>query len=215
MNSNISVDNNSSENKICLFGGTFNPIHKGHINMARTAAHIYGFNKIILMPTGNSYLKKNVLASDIRYQLVRLMIDGDDLFELSLYEAESTEPSYTYKTLQHYKKIMPETKIYYLIGEDSLRYIDKWKEPAIIFEHAIIIVAKRPGANTGAERELEEVALQLKNDYSADIRIFDYNMNISSTMIRNAFNEGNIDDISSYLKSEQIEYIKANKLYKV
>ena len=63
------VNQDKEHNKICLFGGTFDPIHKGHIDMARIAADIYGFNKVYILPTGNSYLKSNV--SDTEKELLK------------------------------------------------------------------------------------------------------------------------------------------------
>lgn len=217
------VENSANYNgKICLFGGTFDPIHKGHMDMALKAASIYGFNRVIVLPTGNSYLKNNVTDTYKRCEMVSLAIEEynskyNDLFEISYYEARSKEPSYTYKTLSYYEKEYAESAIYYLIGEDSLRYIDKWKEAKEIFRIAHIIVARRNNEKESDNRNINQVVNQLELDYNANIQVFDYNMDISSTQIRNAIKDSdNIKAnyrIQDYIPSSVLDYIRENNLY--
>ncbi len=209
-----------SKKKICIFGGTFDPIHIGHIGMAKKAADIYGFDHVYVMPTGNSYLKSNVTDTVHRCEMVQLALDeyntlyNKDLFEISYFEAKSIEPSYTYKTLQYYENTFHDSEIYYLIGEDSLRYIDNWKESAEIFRIANIIVARRINNNKQDQRDIMEVVHFLTDKYSARIDVFDYDNDISSTYIRNAISDRKYELINKYVPSSVIEYIKVNKLYK-
>ena len=220
------VNQDKEHNKICLFGGTFDPIHKGHIDMARIAADIYGFNKVYILPTGNSYLKSNVSDTEKRCEMVRLAIKdysdaykehNPDLFEVSYYEARSTEPSYTYKTLQYYEEEYTDTDIYYLIGEDSLRYIDKWKCSEEVFRIADILVARRNKPETNIDksdvRDINEVVDYLKSEYKARIEVFDYDEDISSTKIRKYASCRDYGAVSQYLTPRVLEYIKDNNLY--
>lgn len=205
---------NTSSNKICLFGGTFDPIHKGHISMAKKVLELYAFDKIIFLPTGNSYLKTNVSDSSVRCEMVKLSIESDNSFEISYFEAQSDKPSYTYITLEHFKKLYPETDIYYLIGEDSLRYIENWKSSEIIFKLAHLLVAKRRNSKTNEDISIEDVKNSLEVKYGAKIDIFDFDMNISSTNIRNAVNNNHISEISDYLDENVLDYVINTNLYK-
>lgn len=204
---------NTSSNKICLFGGTFDPIHKGHISMAKKVLELYNFDKIIFLPTGNSYLKTNVSDSSIRCEMVELSIEDDNRFEISYFEAKSDKPSYTYITLDYFKNLYPESQIYYLIGEDSLRYIENWKSSEIIFKLAHLLVAKRSSSSSN-NPSIEDVMTSLIDRYGAQIDIFDFDMDISSTTIRNAVKAGKMSEISDYIDKNVLDYILDNQLYK-
>lgn len=215
------TSNNTLLNRICLFGGTFDPIHKGHIAMANKVMELYDFGKVIFLPTGNSYLKTNVTNASKRCEMVELSITDNSAFEISYFEAQNDNPSYTYITLEHFKEHNPESELYYLIGEDSLRYIENWKRSDIIFKLAHLLVAKRSGQLVSADNtttdsynnSVEEVARILSEKYNAKIEIFDFNIDISSTMIRNAFKIHQESDIKDMLSSNVFDYISQNRLY--
>lgn len=205
---------NVSQKRICLFGGTFDPIHFGHISMANKAIEVFNFNEIVFLPTGNSYLKTNVTEASKRCDMVEIATRSNEKFTISYIEAKSDVPSYTYITLQKYKKMYPDTELYYLIGEDSLRYIEFWKESQTIFDLCHIIVARRNNDSTKDNRDYNDVVSGLLERYGARISSFDFDMPISSTAIRNAFKSDNTKEIEPYIDSEVYKYIKDNNLYK-
>lgn len=198
-------------NKICLFGGTFDPIHIGHINMANTAYLNYGFDNIIFIPTGNSYLKSNVTEASHRFNMTNLAIARYDYFEISDYEIKHDGPSYTFETIQYFSNKYKKDELYFLLGEDSIRYIDKWKNPDIIFDAANVIVAKRASADNIVE--LDEVIKGLKETYNASIEYYNFDEKISSTELRGFLKNKDYKMAEEYMDKNVIEYILDKKLY--
>ena len=203
--------NKDINNKICIYGGTFNPVHNGHINMVLKAKELYSFNKVIILPTGNSYLKTNVLDADIRFEMASIAFKDFDGFEISDFESNNSEPSYTYKTIQEFSHIYSDSELYFLIGEDSLRYIHKWREPEIIFKLAHIVVASRH--NDCNEDSIELIKEKLESSYNCEISVFDYNNSISSTYIRNAISSGKGELVKDLVPSDIYNYIINKGLY--
>ena len=203
--------------KICIFGGTFNPPHLAHKHMAEKVLDVFGFDRIIFMPTGNSYLKKQVLAASERLKMVTLFCDTNPLFDVSDYEARSDEPTYTYRTLSSLRDENPGAEFYFLLGEDSLRYMENWIHPEIIFECASIIAVRRDDQesyiNKDDKRSFEDVARNLKDKFDARIFSVTFNEDISSSKIREAFKSGNGDSVAHMLKKEVYDYIIKEHLY--
>ena len=199
------------QKSIVLFGGTFDPIHLGHINMAKRVNELISPAGIIFIPTGNSYLKNNVTDAQIRYSMVSKAIEPYRNFKISDIEVQSSEPSYTYKTIEYFKQKYQDFKLYFLIGEDSLLYIDKWKHPEILFENAELLVARRNNNNSDIIFRKKETLL---NSYNGEITIFDYDMPISSTEIRNAYKSGTIEPYKEYIIPDVNSIIIEKKLYK-
>ncbi|MEG0772363.1 nicotinate-nucleotide adenylyltransferase [Clostridium sp.] len=133
--------------KKAIFGGTFDPIHVGHMHIAYEALYNLNLDKVIFMPNGNPPHKVNKVktSADIRYEMVNMAIKGESMFQISDYEVNSRSLSYTYKTLQHFNAIEPETEWYFLTGVDSLMDLNKWKNIDIILENCTLIVFSRPG----------------------------------------------------------------------
>lgn len=132
-----------SKKRVGIMGGTFNPIHYGHLHLAQEAQRQVLLDKILFMPSGNSYMKKNVLDTQKRIEMTALAIKQYEMFELSLIEAQKTGNTYTCETLQHLTKTNPDTQYYFIIGADSLFQIEQWKNPEQIFQFAILICAIR------------------------------------------------------------------------
>ena len=110
--------------KTGIMGGTFDPIHNGHILIARSAYEKVGLDKVLFMPSGNSYMKKNVLDVSKRVEMVRLAIADFPYFELSSIEAQRQGNTYTYDTLEQLTKQNPKDEYYFIMGADSLFSIE-------------------------------------------------------------------------------------------
>lgn len=132
-----------NKKRVGIMGGTFNPIHYGHLRLAQEAQEQVLLDKILFMPSGRSYMKKNVLDTQKRVEMTALAIRQYPKFELSLIEAQKTGNTYTCDTLQYLTRTNLDTQYYFIIGADSLFQIEQWKSPEQIFQFAILICAIR------------------------------------------------------------------------
>ena len=196
--------------KICISGGTFDPIHNGHIEIAKIALSQFELDKVIFMPTGNSYMKSDVTPSIHRYNMLKLAIEGIDKFEISDLEIKRAGYTYTKDTVAYFKEKNPDDELYFLIGTDTLFMLEKWYEPEYLFNNLIFIVAKRSDADSVAK------ANELKEKYNADIRFMHNDViDISSTEIRDEFENNSYEEFKNiYFDKKVFEYIKENHLYK-
>ena len=133
--------------KICLFGGTFDPPHIGHLLISQTICEVEEFDKILFIPAYNPPHKKDISPIDHRVEMVKLSISGNPKFEFSDIEIKREGISYTIDTIRELKKEMNLTRenTYYLMGSDSLLEFHNWREPEAILNECQVIVAIRPG----------------------------------------------------------------------
>lgn len=132
-----------SGKRIGIMGGTFNPIHNGHLLLARKAQEQVLLDKVLFMPSGNSYMKRNVLETQKRVDMVALAIKNDPDFELSMIEAQKSGNTYTCETLKFLTESYPENQYYFIIGADILFQIEQWRNPELIFQMAVLVCAVR------------------------------------------------------------------------
>jgi len=199
--------------KIGILGGTFNPIHNGHLAIAKCAYKEFGLDKVLIMPSGISYFKKNtnVLPAAVRSRIAEIAIKGIEYFVLDDRETKREGNSYTCDTIDELIIEYPaDTEFYYIIGADTLKSIASWRNPEVIFKHCILLTALRDGETIAS---LDDVALQLKNDFNADIRYLHIPYyDISSTHIREM--AAAHEDFSEYVPPEVCDYIKEKGIYK-
>ena len=133
--------------KICLFGGTFDPPHIGHLLIAQTVCEAEGFDKVVFIPANRSPNKKVATLQKDRVDMLELAVKGNPNFEISDLEIRRGGVSYTIDTLRAFKDelVYENDEISYLIGSDSLLDFKNWKEPKEIIERSNVIVAIRPG----------------------------------------------------------------------
>lgn len=197
--------------KVGIMGGTFNPIHMGHLILAENAYKKFGLDKVLIMPLGEPPHKEDetIAASNHRVAMVELAIEDYVPFELSLMEVKRKGTTYTYETLQLLKKENPDTEYYFILGADSLFAFEKWKNPKLICEYCTLLVAQRADLIT---EELSKQVHYLGDKYNAKIHYLDTpNMNISSEMIRNSIA---VDKPITYYLPKKVEtYIYENRLY--
>lgn len=198
--------------KIGIMGGTFDPIHIGHLLLGQFAYEDFGLDEIWYLPNGNPPHKqtaegKQALAD--RIEMVRLAIQDKPYFKLCLHEAKETEHSYTYKTMRELNKLYPEHQFYFILGADSLFQIEKWKYFREIFPTCTILAAMRDDKNV---EEMLQQMTYLKEQYHADIELLRAPLlEISSTTIRSrAFRNLSV----CYMVPDSVaEYIRKNQLY--
>lgn len=170
--------------KIGILGGTFNPIHNGHLIMAETARSVYGLDEVLLIPSGCSYMKdpSMILPGEVRLEMTRLAALENPFFKESAIEVERKGNSYTYETLAQLKMQNPNAGLYYIVGADTLFSMENWKKPEEIFAACVTLAAVRDGRED--ERLSGQIAY-LSEKYNADIRkLPSLHIEISSTEIR-------------------------------
>ena len=200
--------------KLGILGGTFNPIHIGHLLIAEEAYKVHELSTVIFISV-NTLPHKDVreLASTIdRYQMVKEAIKGVDHFSVSDIEIKRTGKSFTIDTIKSIRHLHNEDcEVYLIIGADSLKEIDTWKDITALVKICKIVTINRPGHKITSFENLEKV---LGKNVTSDI---DKNMinippvGISSTEIRNRVKTGN--SIRYWTPYSVEEYIKKHKLY--
>jgi nicotinate-nucleotide adenylyltransferase len=198
--------------KIGIMGGTFDPIHVGHLMLAEQAYDKYDLDKILIMPAGHPPHKDHEVSAlpKHRVQMVRLAIEGNKHFELSLVEVERSGYTYTYETLENLTKENPNVEYYFIIGADSLLEMHKWREPEKICKCATILVATRYHLQT---KELKKTADEIAKKFNGNIHILDTpNIDLSSTYLRTSISAGK--SIKYYVTGDVERYIYKNNLYK-
>lgn len=192
-------------------GGTFDPIHKGHLMLGEYARELFALDEIWFMPNGNPphKLNENIESqTNHRVEMVKRAIEGNAGFVLQLYEVNRKEVNYSYKTMEHFKEVYPDNKFYFIIGADSLFALERWVHPERLLKTCIILAAYRDGKDT---KEMEAQIQYLNEKFDADIRLLNTpNVDISSSEIRRRMKSGeSIEDlvpesVYSYIQSEQL-----------
>ena len=194
-------------------GGTFDPIHMGHLILGEQSFEQLHLDKVLFMPSGNPPHKQNRTgrASDgQRVDMVRLAIEDNPHFELSLAEMHETGYTYTYRTLEELKEQNPDTDYYFIIGADSLFTFDEWKEPARICRACTLVVAVRDHASSD---ELNQEIKRLSAEYEGRFTLLDtMNIDVSSHQIRSWVSEGK--SLKYYVPDPVISYMKENGIYR-
>ncbi len=195
--------------KVGIMGGTFNPIHLGHMLIAENAYENYGLDEVLFVPTGISYLKEHVLDAKTRITMTGIAIEDNSHFALSTIEVDRDGYSYSYETIRDLKEANPTTEYYFIVGADSLFQMEQWMCPEKIFKEVTILVARRLGSD---DTELEKKIAELKEKFDADIRVLPMNcVDISSTNIRKKVEEHK--SIRYMVHYRVIEYIDKNHIY--
>ncbi len=178
-----------------LYGGSFDPVHIGHMAVARCAREQFELDRVIFIPTGNMPHKKGTVANDVqRVKMLELSFESDT-FSVSDYEINREEISYSAETVEYFKSLFPEDEMFFIIGGDSYAYIDKWYQPERIFAAATVLVFPREG------EKILPPALEIKVEP----------VRVSSSEIRKKINSG--ENVSNLLKKEVLDYIIENNLY--
>lgn len=173
-----------SKRKIGIMGGTFNPIHYGHLIIAEDARNYCRLDEVLFMPSGNSYMKDadEILEGGVRFEMVKLAILSNPYFSSSHMEIRRKGNTYTYETLEELQKIYPDAALHFILGADNLFSLEKWKCFESVLHSCTLIVASRGEVSY---EQLEKQKKHLEESYQASVILLpERKMDISSTEIR-------------------------------
>lgn len=200
--------------KIGIMGGTFDPIHIGHLLLGEFAYENFHLDEIWFLPNGNPPHKttdESGVSLDDRIEMVKLATDDVPYFRMNLYEASSKKHSYTYSTMRALREMYPEHEFFFILGADSLFSIEQWKNFREIFPSCTILAAMRDDKDT---ESMQAQIRYLNGKYGADIRLLQAPLvEISSTTIRRRAENGL--SIRYMVPDVVSEYIQSNALYKI
>ncbi len=202
-----------NERKIGISGGTFDPVHFGHLLAAEYARCEFGLDKVLFVPLGLPPHKNPDLITDSesRFEMVQLAVRGNPGFEVSRIELDRPGFTYTVDTLEELRaRYGPETRLLYIVGADVVGELLTWKDWARVFSICEFIAVIRP--ESGREAFLRQVE-RLRKEYGAKIHPLDMPpMGISSSLIRSRVREGK--SIRYMVPAAVEEYIYGKGLYR-
>ena len=189
--------------KIGILGGTFDPVHLGHLQLAQNARAQFLLDKVVFVPAYQSPHKRELpprTSATDRYEMVRLAIEGTPFFELSDFEIAKKGISYSYDTLDEFEKEYPQSTFFLILGKDTFEGIDAWHRAAELKKKVRFLVAKRGAGEIGAPEgaRVERIQMPL--------------CPISASGIREAIEQGkNVDD---HVPPKVLQFIRAHALYR-
>ena len=195
-----------AKERIGILGGTFDPIHLGHLIIAEQARDQYGLDRVLLIPSGHSYFKDNreqkVLSAQERLEMTRIAAEGYAPFTVSDIEVNRPGNTYSFETLEEIAAANPGAELFFIVGADTVCAMSTWKEPARIFSVCTVLAAMR-----------EDQTESLRREFGARILPVNIpNIGISSTDIRQRVASGKS---IHYLVPDALEsYIMETGIYK-
>lgn len=197
--------------KVGLFGGTFDPIHIGHLVVAMLAREAYALEKVYFVPAGNPPHKQNkhVTEGIHRLHMVQLAVQGYDEYGVIDWELQQPSPSYTADTLAWYRAEHPDDEPYFIMGADMLLDLPRWQNAEYVVQLAKIIAVTRPGFNQAMTARYLDL---LPKDWRQHILFVDMpGLDISSTWLRERLDRGL--PVTHLVPESVIRYIKEHRLY--
>lgn len=199
--------------KIGIYGGSFDPVHLGHMGLAVQAEKQLELDKVVFIPAKYQPFKLNreVASDEHRVNMLKEAVKGYDSFEISCSELESNEISYTFNTIQRIKKVYnDDTQIYFMLGTDSFLSIELWYRAEELLKACSFAVGIRPGDK---EEQLEACINRVKSRYNTHVVLLrNKELEISSTEIKNNIRNGK--SIGALVPEAVERYIYENGLYR-
>ena len=196
--------------KIGLYGGTFDPIHVGHLIVIENVINQMELDRVIILPSSNPPHKKHKdkTDADIRVEMVGEAIKDNKKIILSTLESTHKTVRYTHQTLEYFTENLKNHEIYYIMGEDSFMTIDTWRNYKEILTYNIIVFARTSiDENSKLVKKVQHIKKDNPNIFLIDI----LNINISSTLIRTLSKK---NKSIKYLVKDEVDYIiKKRGLY--
>ncbi len=210
---------------IGLFGGTFDPIHLGHLQSVSLLDKVLGFNRVYWVLSARPPHKESINVSiEHRYAMLQLVLQNHSNFVADDTEIARADKSYTYTTVESFRERYPEKSLCLIIGGDSLHNLHTWYRYEDLLEQVNLIVMQRPGYTMQLPSFLHKRQVQSRNQFNADkvgqLLLFrNSDFDVSSTKIRNILAEKKSSKsdqilIKNFLPQSVTNYIEQHKLYK-
>ena len=196
--------------KTGIYGGSFNPVHNGHMHLAETAMKEFGLDRIYFVPCRISphRFDGDYVSGADRFEMLRLACGNRKEFQVSRYELENQRTSYSIYTVEHFRRKFPDDELFLLVGSDMLMSFEKWYRFEDILKNVTLAVISR---NQGDRDILIEKAQKL-GEYGRIIIGKSAPLVISSTEIRKKIAKN--ENYSCYLDENVVQYIKSENLYR-
>lgn len=202
---------NSAKKKIGIFGGTFDPIHYGHLTIGQLALETCQLDELYFVPAGNPPHKDvdAVTAPSHRYEMVMMALEPHPQFCICDYEIKKSTPSYTLHLLTYFREQFPDADLYLVMGADSFRELELWYHYKELFPLTHLVVMNREGSDI---LSLEKIARHYKIDYQAVITLINgIRLDVSSSMVRRRVQDHL--SIKHFLPEGVAHYIEKERLY--
>ena len=195
--------------KTGIFGGAFNPVHLGHIGLAKNYLSALSLDRIIFIPTSVAPHKSSeeFASNEHRINMLSLALEGESSFEISDIEFKREGKSYTFDTLCELKRQYPEDEFYLIMGSDQFLYFNNWYKAEEIASLATLCTAARNEQDFKKLLDFKSENGYLKNAVITDFDVFEISSSALRDMIKNRKN------IEKYVSKAVADYIKENNLY--
>ena len=198
------------KDRIVIFGGTFNPPTRAHLDIATEALYYLDAEKVLFVPVSDLYKKDDVEISYHRVNMLNLAIGNFRRLEIDFTEVDSVKLTYTYETVEKIKSQYQDKELFLLIGADNLEDFKNWKNQRSIMENCSLLVVNRNNSLIDEIIESNEILTEFKDKIiEAPIE----EIEISSTEVRNRIASGELEGLENLVDKEVIDYIVENKLY--
>lgn len=196
--------------RIGIYGGSFNPVHNGHIHLAVSAVNEMKLDRLYLVPSGISPHRSSAeyASGDDRLEMLKLACMVSEKLDVCDYEIRKDRKSYTIYTVEEFRRRFPNDELFLLVGSDMLMIFETWNQFEDILKETVLVVVSR---KSGDIAELEKKAESLRK-YGSIIVCRAEPLEISSTEIRKKIEKN--ENLSCYLDKNVVQYITSNKLYK-
>ena len=197
--------------KLAVLGGTFNPIHNAHLAMAQAAVTEFLCDHVLFMTGGNPPHKHQEMPdAHVRMAMVSLAIQENPRFFASDYEIKKETYCYTSETMEYLHNFYPDTRIYFIIGADSLADLEKWHDVKRLFEITEFLVFRRGGSHV----DIRKYQAYYKDKFGARLYCMDTEIpSVSSTLVRSLLECGKEEEAADLIPHPVMDYIKMNHLY--
>ena len=187
--------------KIGVYVGSFNPIHKGHIKIANYLIENKYVDKVIIIPAGNYWHKKDLIDISDRINMAKIY-ENDNL----IIDDTMNNFDYTYQILNELKKKYPNYELNLIIGDDNLEKFHLWKNIDEILKHKVIVIPRNNNYQIYINKFLEKDHFVVTEEFPIQ--------NVSSTLIRELIENNKMDEVLEYIDKEVLDYINTNNLYR-
>ena len=196
---------------IGVMGGTFDPVHKGHLIVAEEAESLLNLNEIIFVPAGQPWLKRDdpITPAEHRLQMLRLALADKPHFKLATLEIERTGPTYTIDTIRELRdKLDKRDVLFFILGWDSLAHLPQWRDSNTLIKLCYLVVAPRPGT---VRPDLKALEASIPSISQRVMLMDEPEVDISGSAIRDRVARGL--SIHHLVPKEVNRYIKQHGLY--